>query len=260
VASIGGLLGRKRAMWWGILGPVEVANDVGTEIRLPAGRLRALVAVLLTRANQLVPIDELVELVWDGMPPPHAARTVRVHIVRLRQALGPSAAARIVTKSPGYLCRVGEDELDVLRFEILCRQARSADRQQDWARAVGLLTEALELWRGPPLADVPSELLRQRELPRLDQLRVQAVENHLDIGMRLGRYEQLIPQLRELITGYPLRERPYAHLMRALADGGRRAEALAVYQDARRVLAGELGIEPGPELRNLQQSILAGET
>jgi DNA-binding SARP family transcriptional activator len=246
-------------MWWGILGPVEVANDVGTEIRLPAGRLRALVAALLTRANQLVPIDELVELVWDGMPPPHAARTVRVHIVRLRQALGPSAAARIVTKSPGYLCQVGEDELDVLRFEILCRQARSADRQQDWARAVGLLTEALELWRGPPLADVPSELLRQRELPRLDQLRVQAVENHLDIGMRLGRYEQLIPQLRELITGYPLRERPYAHLMRALADGGRRAEALAVYQDARRVLAGELGIEPGPELRNLQQSILAGE-
>jgi DNA-binding SARP family transcriptional activator len=247
-------------MRWGILGPVQVTNDAGTEIKLPTGRLRVLAAALLTRANYVVPVDELVELVWDGVPPPHATRTLRVHVVRLRQALGPSAAARIITTPPGYLCQVGEDELDILLFGILCRQARAAARQWEWAHAVGLLSEALELWRGTPLVDVPSDLLRQRELPRLDQLYTQAVEDHLEVGIRLGQHEQLIPQLRDLIAGYPLRERPYAQLMRALAGGGRRAEALEVYQRARSVLVDELGIEPGPELRDLQQSILTGET
>jgi DNA-binding SARP family transcriptional activator/Tfp pilus assembly protein PilF len=246
-------------MRWGILGPLQVADDAGTEIRLPAGRLRVLLAGLLTQANHAVPVDELVELVWDGAPPVRAARTVRVHVVRLRRALGSSAAARIVTQPPGYLCRAEEDELDVLRFEKLCRQARSAAREAAWPRAAALLTEALGLWRGAPLADVPSDLLRQRELPRLDRLRVQAIDDHVDAEMHLDRYEQLIPQLHDLIARYPLRERPPAQLMRVLARAGRRAEALEVYQDARRVLASELGIEPGPELRGLHERILAGD-
>jgi DNA-binding SARP family transcriptional activator/tetratricopeptide (TPR) repeat protein len=246
-------------MRWGILGPLQVADDAGTEIRLPAGRLRVLLAGLLTQANHAVPVDELVELVWDGAPPVRAARTVRVHVVRLRRALGPSAAARIVTQPPGYLCRAEEDELDVLRFEKLCRQARSAAREPAWPRAAALLTEALGLWRGAPLADVPSDLLRQRELPRLDRLRVQAIDDHVDAEMHLDRHEQLVPQLHDLIARYPLRERPPAQLMRVLARAGRRAEALEVYQDARRVLASELGIEPGPELRGLHERILAGD-
>jgi tetratricopeptide (TPR) repeat protein len=179
--------------------------------------------------------------------------------VRLRRALGPSAAAQIVTQPPGYLCRAEEDELDVLRFEKLCRQARSAAREPAWPRAAALLTEALGLWRGAPLADVPSDLLRQRELPRLDRLRVQAIDDHVDAEMHLDRHEQLVPQLHDLIARYPLRERPPAQLMRVLARAGRRAEALEVYQDARRVLASELGIEPGPELRGLHERILAGD-
>ena len=246
-------------MRWGILGPLQVADDAGTEIRLPTGRLRVLLAGLLTQANHAVPVDELVELLWDGAPSARAARTVRVHVVRLRRALGPSAAARIVTQPPGYLCRADEDELDVLRFEKLCRQARSAARERAWPRAAALLTEALGLWRGVPLADVPSDLLRQRELPHLDRLRVQAIEDHVDAEMHLDRHEQLVPQLHDLIARYPLRERPHAQLMRVLARAGRRAEALEVYKDARRVLAGELGIEPGPELRGLQERILAGD-
>lgn len=246
-------------MRWGILGPLVVADDAGTEIRVPAGRLRVLLVALLTRANHVVPVDELVEFVWDGAPPASAVRTMRVHVVRLRHALGPLAATRILTQPPGYLCRVGEDELDVLRFEKLCGQARSAARERDWPIAAGLLEEALGLWRGTPLADAPSELLRQREVPGLDQLHVQAIEDHIDAGMHLGRHEQLIPGLRELTARYPLRERSYSQLIRALARTGRRAEALEVYQDARHVLADELGIEPGPELRELQERILAGD-
>jgi DNA-binding SARP family transcriptional activator len=247
-------------MRWGILGSILVADDADAEISLSAGRLRTLLAVLLARANHVVSIGELVEMVWDGTPPAHAVRTVRVHVVRLRQALGPVAAARIATQPPGYLCRVGEEELDVLCFSKLCRHARSAARERDWPRADGLLGEALGLWRGTPLADVPSDLLRQRELPRLDQLHVQAVEDHIDAEMHLGRHEELIPRLRDLIAAHPLRERPYAQIMWALARTGQRAEALKVYSDARSTLTGELGIEPGPELRDLHQRILAGDT
>lgn len=161
--------------------------------------------------------------------PTRAAKTIRVHVVRLRRALGPSAAARIATQPSGYLCRADEEELDVLRFEKLCRQARSAARERAWPGAAALLTEALALWRGAPLADVPSDLLCQRELPRLDRLRVQATEDHVDAEMHLDRYEQLVPQLYDLIARYPLRERPHAQLMRVLARAGRRAEALEVY-------------------------------
>ena len=246
-------------MKWGILGPVLVADDVGTEIRLPGGRLRALAAALLTRANHVVQVDELAELVWDGAPPADAARTMRVYIVRLRRALGP-LAARIITRPPGYLCRAGEDELDVLRFEKLCRQASAAAQDQAWERAAVLLAEALDLWRGTPLADVPSDLLRQREVPRLDQMHLQAVESHINAEMHLDRHEQLIGRLQELTAGYPLREHLHAQLMRALARAGRRAEALDAYQHARRLLIGELGIEPGPELRDLHRRVLNGET
>ena len=245
-------------MRWGILGPLLVVDDAGRAISAPTGRLRVLLAVLLTQVNHAVAIDELSELLWDGTPPSGAARTVRVYVGRLRRVLGPLAAQRIVTQAPGYLCRVGQDELDLLRFEELQRRAGMAAHEQDWAGATELLTDALALWRGTPLADVPSDLLREQHLPRLEQLHAQALEDHAESELRLGHDERLLPQLRDLADAQPMNERVHALRMIALARSGRRAQALADYHQTRRVLVEELGIEPGPELRKLYGQILTG--
>jgi DNA-binding SARP family transcriptional activator/tetratricopeptide (TPR) repeat protein len=245
---------------WCILGPLRVADNAGREIPIPAGRVRVVLTALLTRSNQVVSVDELGEVLWDGTPQPGAARTVRVYVVRLRHALGPVAAARIITQAPGYLCEAEADEVDVLRFEELCRRGRVAAREQAWVQATELLSAALGLWRGQPLADVPSDLLRSRELPRFEQLHLQAIEDHLDAEMHMGRHEHLIPRLSELTVSFPLREHLHAQLMRALARAGRRAEALSAYQHVRLLLNDELGVEPGPELRDLHQRILAGDS
>lgn len=246
-------------MRWGVLGPLQVIDDSGEEIAIPAGRARVLLAALLTGVDHVVPVDELCELLWDGAPPPGAHRTARVHVVRLRHALGPDAASRIVTRSPGYLLLLGDDEFDLARFEQLCRAARQATRIFDWSQAAASFLEALGLWRGTPLADVPSQALRDRELPRLEQLRLQAVEDHIDAEMHQDRPQHLIPRLQDLVARHPLREHMHAQLVRVLDLVGRRAEALQAFQDARRTLIEQLGIEPGPELQSLQQRILAGE-
>ena len=243
----------------GILGPLSAADDAGREVRVTAARQRTLLAALLVWANRPVQVDELAEVVWDGQPPGGAARTVRSYVMRLRLTVGPEIAARILTRDPGYLCRLAEDELDVLRFETLCREGADAARAQAWQQADDLLGQALKLWRGAPLLDVPSQALREQFTPRIEQLHLQALEDRAEAGLRLGRHDQLVPELRELTAQHPLRERFHAQLMLALARGGRQAEALETYQDARRVLVQELGIEPGPELRRLQERVLAGD-
>ncbi|MBO0885031.1 MAG: winged helix-turn-helix domain-containing protein, partial [Mycobacterium sp.] len=134
-------------MRWGLLGPLLVRDDAGKDIRVPAGRLRTLLALLLTRINRVVPVDEMVDVLWEGRPPEDAVRTVRVYLTRLRQVLGPEAAAQILTRSRGYLCQAEEDEFDLLRFEKLCREAAAASCRQSWSHAADLLTEALDLWR-----------------------------------------------------------------------------------------------------------------
>ena len=242
----------------GVLGPLLVFDDAGSEVSLPV-RLRTLLAALLVHANRAVAVAELGEIVWDGAPPGEAVRTVRSYVVRLRRALGPVVGARVETRAPGYLCRLGEDELDVLRFEVLCRAAGGALRAGGWAEAADAAAGALELWRGVPLLDVPSEILREAFVPRLEQLRLQALEDRAEAELRLGRRELLVPGLRDLTAAYPLRERFHAQLMQALAGCGRRGEALQVYRDARQVLVEQLGVEPGPELRDLHGRVLAGE-
>jgi DNA-binding SARP family transcriptional activator/tetratricopeptide (TPR) repeat protein len=213
---------------------------------------------LLLHANIPVPAGELAEMVWDGSPPSGAVVTLRSYVRRLRRALD-SESARITVSDPGYVIRVEPGELDVLEFEELCRDTRSALRADKWADASAAAVRALGLWRAAPLLDVPAEALREEFVPRLERLRLQVLEDRFDAGFRLGHHQELIPQLLEVTAQHPLRERFHAQLMLALAHSGRRAEALTAYQDARKTLVAELGVEPGHELRALHEQILAGD-
>jgi len=245
---------------FGVLGPLHVeAGDSGTPLVVSAPRLRTVLAVLLWRANQPVPVDELADLVWDGVPPGGAREAVRALVMRLRRGLEEQAAARIVTRAPGYAIEVSSDEVDASRFETLTRQSGDAIRGGRWADATRAAAGALGLWRGTPLADVPSQLLRDQWVPVLDQLHVQALACRIEADLHEGRHEELIPQLYELTARHPLRENLHGQLMLALARSGRWAEALAVYQQASRTLAAELGVDPGPELRRLHERVLAGD-
>jgi DNA-binding SARP family transcriptional activator/tetratricopeptide (TPR) repeat protein len=235
-----------------------VADGAGDRVAVAGPRLRVLLAALLLHANIPVPAGELVELVWDGSPPPGAIATLRSYVRRLRAAVDPGTA-RITTSGPGYVIRVEQDELDVLEFEALCRDTRAALRACAWADASAAATRALGLWRAAPLLDVPAEALRGEFVPRLERLRLQVLEDHFDAGLRLEQCQELIPQLLEVTARHPLQERFHAQLMLALAGTGQRAQALSAYQQARQVLITELGIEPGPDLRDIHQQILAGD-
>jgi DNA-binding SARP family transcriptional activator len=241
-------------MWFGILGSLLV-RDGDVEVIISGMRQRVLLAALLMRAGTVIPPEALAELVWDEAPPASAAVTLRSHVLRLRRALGPGPGSRVMTRYPGYLLLAGTEEVDLLRFRFLCRDGAAASRAGDWEQACALLDEALGLWRGTPLSDVPSELLRREELPGLEEMRLRAEEWWIDASLHLGSHPELIPVLRATTAKHPLRERFHAQLMVALYRDGRQAEALSAYRDAHRVLAAELGTEPGPELRKLQQQI-----
>jgi DNA-binding SARP family transcriptional activator len=232
-------------MRWAILGPFLVSDGSGQEVRIPGARLRTLLATLLLRANQPVSVEELCDVLWEGAPPPDAARTVRVYVLGLRRALGPAAAGRVVTEPPGYLCRVDAGELDVRAFETACGRAAVALAGGSWAAAASSAERAMRLWRGQPLADVPSRKLHDACRPRLQQLWIQVLDDRCEADLALGRHGDAITRLRELVKRHPFHERFYAQLMIALAASGRRGEALTVYQDARRVLLAGLDAGPG---------------
>jgi DNA-binding SARP family transcriptional activator len=250
-------------MRFGVLGPLQVLPvDSGEPGAFLAARLRVLLAVLLWRANRPVPVDELAELVWDGAPPGGAADAIRALVKRLRRWLaerGERDAARIVTRAPGYLIAVSGDELDALRFEALVRAASASASAGRWEPAARVAAEALTLWRGTPLMDIPSQMLRDRWVPHLERLHGQALDCRIEGDLIEGRHEQLIAELSDLVARHPLRERLHGQLMLALYRCGREAEALAAYQHARQVLAGELGVEPGTGLRELHQRMLSGD-
>src|SRR5215469_7443928 len=232
-----------------ILGPLEVVKD-GRPIALGGPKQRALLALLLLSPNRPVSVDRLVEALWSGEPPTTAANALQYHVSRLRKTLGNGAA--IVTKEPGYLIRVGPDQLDLLRFERLVIEADGAEAH----RASRLLGEALDLWRGEPLTDLADDVLSQAELQRLAAARLAALERRIDADLTLGRHVQLVPELEALARTYPLHEGFVGALMRALYGAGRQADALDVYRTTRETFDAELGIEPSPFLRDLERAIL----
>lgn len=245
--------------WVGVLGPLLVRSG-GEPVPVPAPKQRVILAALALRAGQVASYDELAEIVWDGVPPSGARVAIRNYVKRLRQILGPVAGRRIVTRDPGYALEADPDEVDALRFTALCSQGGEAIRRESAAGtdpdAWELLGDAIGLWRGNPLVDVPSNVLITAEVPRLDALRMQAQEWRMDAGLARGLHSELVGELTQLARDHPWRERFHAQLMLALYRCGRQAEALAAYQRTRRMLVDELGVEPGRELRDLQAGIL----
>jgi YVTN family beta-propeller protein len=223
-----------------ILGPLEVERD-GRLLALGSGRQRALVAALLLHRNEVVSVDRLVDELWDGDPPPTAAKIVRNNVSLLRKELGD----RLVTRPPGYLLRVEPGELDADRLGSAVAGGRPDE-----------LTAALGLWRGPPLEEFAYEGFAQAEIARLEELCLAATEARIEAQLERGRHTALVPELEALAQQHPLRERLQGQLMLALYRSGRQSEALEAYQRARQALDEQLGIEPGPPLRELQHRIL----
>ena len=232
-----------------ILGPLEVVDD-GRPLALGGGRQRALLALLLTRANEVVSTDRLVDELWGADPPKDSANALQYHVSQLRKALARSEI--IHTQQPGYVVRVDPNALDLLRFEQLVADARNAPPE----RAASLLREALGLWRGAALADLGADSFVQAEVLRLEELRLAALERRIDADLVLGRGGELVGELEALVHQHPYREPFRGQLMLALYASGRQAEALEVYRETRRLLVDELGIEPGPALQALEQAIL----
>jgi DNA-binding SARP family transcriptional activator len=241
-----------------VLGPLVVRQH-GVIVPVPPGKQQALLAALLLSAGQPVPADTLAETLWGAGPPRSARASLQNHVMRLRKSLAVTGDARIGTRPGGYQISLESGELDLHRFESSLSAAREAARAGSWAAAAERYRAALSLWRGQPLSGVPSDTLALREVPRLAEMRLQALEARIDADLHLGRHAETVSELRQLAAAHPLRERLAALLMLALYQCGQQADALAAYQTARTVLINELGAEPGPELRKLQRRILAAD-
>ncbi len=241
-----------------ILGPVDVDGPDGP-VRIPPGRQQVVLAFLLLEANQVVSIDNLVDALWDEDPPDTARTQVQICVSRLRKNLAAGGVdVAIETKRPGYVLRVAGEDLDAHTFTTTVTSARAIAREGRTAEAAGMLRAAVALWRGACLDGMPSRTLRTRAL-RLDEERLSAIEDYLELELHLGRHRRLVGEITHLTHENPLRERLRALLMIALYRSGRQAEALDAYREGRDMLVEELGLEPGPELRLLENAILAGD-
>jgi DNA-binding SARP family transcriptional activator len=243
------------ALGLGILGPFELHVNGQKPVGLGGLRQRALLATLTLHANEVVATDRLIDELWGEHPPPSATHTVQVFVSRLRRALGP-ASGRLETVPPGYRLSVEPWEVDASRAERLLAEARAANASDRPADAAMKLQQALALWRGSPLADFTYEAFAQGAIGQLEELRVGCREELVDAQLALGRHAEVVPELEALIAEHPLSERPRRQLMLALYRCGRQADALEAYQQARHMLVENLGIEPGADMRALEQAIL----
>ena len=236
-----------------ILGPIEVV-DGDRRLALGGPKQRALLALLLLHANEVVPSDRLIDELWGGEDREEAIRALQVAISRLRRALVPGRA--VVTRSPGYELRIDDEQIDVKRFEALLNAGRWALADGDARSARRAFDSALGMWRGSPLAELRYESFAQAEISRLEELHARALEDRVEADLALGRHDELIGELEAEVVRHPLRERLRGQLMLALYRAGRQAEALETYHRGRAELLDELGIEPSSELRDLHQAII----
>lgn len=241
---------------FGLLGPLEVARD-GVRLALRGARQRVLLASLLVDANRVVTAGELIERLWESEPPPSARNALQTYVLRLRQLLtGNGEPAPVVTRHDGYLIEIDDDALDLHRFDSLAQRGKAASASGDHAQAAVLLDRALRLWRGEALQGVPSETLHRDVAPALEERRLLAVESRIDADLALGRHAEVVSELAELTARHRFREQLWAQRLTALYRCGRQADALDCYRTVQRLLAGELGIDPGPELQRLHQAVL----
>jgi DNA-binding SARP family transcriptional activator len=236
-----------------ILGPLEVVGDRGI-VRLGGTRQRATLAILLLNANRVVSVDRIVEDLYATAAPVTALKQVQRQISELRKALG--SAAEIETRSPGYMIRLSPGQLDLSVFERLVAEAAEAFSAGNPRQAADLLRQALGVWRGDPLSDLTYESFAQASIERLQEIRLAAIEQRIDADLALGRHNELVAELQQLVHGYPVREQLHAQLMLALYRSGRQTEALAAYREARTRLMNGFGIEPSPGLKELERQIL----
>lgn len=234
-----------------ILGPLEVV-DSGSALPLGGRNQRTLLALLLLHAGEVVSSDRMIDALWGEEAPRTAQTSIQNSISRLRKLLG---SERLVTRSPGYELRLQGDLLDARRARELVGEARAAEPPE----RVRLMSEAEQLWRGPTLADFAYAGFAQAAIAQLEELRLGIVEERIDAELELGRDTELLGELEGLVADHPLRERLRGQLMLALYRAGRQADALHTYQEARRSLLEQLGIEPGPALQRLHGSILRQE-
>jgi DNA-binding SARP family transcriptional activator len=236
-----------------ILGPLEVL-DGSRAVALGGHRRRAVFAALLLHRGETLSSERLVDELWGEGAPPNSVKTLQAHVSRLRKQLPEGV---LVTRGHGYELQVEPGQLDADRFERLLDEGRAELAADRPGPALEALESALALWRGAPLADLAYEPFAQTEIARLDDLRVAAAEQAIDARLALGRHGEVIGELERLVDDHPYRERLRAQLMLALYRADRQADALQAYQDARRVLVEELGIEPGERLRELEAAVLA---
>ncbi|MGC5021005.1 BTAD domain-containing putative transcriptional regulator [Micromonospora sp. DT47] len=246
-------------MGFSILGSLSVCHE-GRDITPTAPKVRQVLAFLLVRRNQIVQVSEFIDELWGSNPPGSAMTTLQTYIYKLRRdVLELSGLANLHTQSCGYLLDVADDQLDVCRFESLSRQGRAAQEAGDTARASELLSESLSMWRGRALSGVTAGQILSAHVARLEENRLRVLGMRIEGDMLLGRYEELVSELKGLVRSYPLHERFHASLMTALNRSGRRYEAFEVYRQLRDLLADELGLEPSTSVQRLYQSLLHAE-
>ncbi|HEX5542983.1 MAG TPA: BTAD domain-containing putative transcriptional regulator [Micromonospora sp.] len=248
-------------MLFGILGALEVHDSDGGRVVVGGPATRALLALLLLDVGRIVTTDRLIDGLYGPHPPAGAANALQSRMSRLRRVLrnGVGRDGLIEFHSAGYRLAVDPDEVDAHRFERLARDGREALTAGDHVGAAAVLRQSLELWRGPALADVTKAPFAAAQAARLEELRLAIMEDHAEARLMCGEHREVLAQLQELVVAYPLRERARGQLMRALYGCGRQAEALAVYEEARRIFAGQLGVDPSAELAAVHLAVLRAE-